>query len=81
MTSMGLQWDEAMVIGDSANDIPIMERAAWSVAVENASNEVKKVCNVVAPSNKSAGVAFAIYGLIFDNVNARAHLIYQETIL
>ncbi len=49
-----------MACGDGLNDIPMLEYAGFSVAMDNAYEETKKVADYIAPSNESDGVAEAI---------------------
>ncbi len=51
---------EVMAIGDSGNDINMLESAGLSVAMGNASDEVKKVSDYVTKSNEENGVAYAV---------------------
>jgi hydroxymethylpyrimidine pyrophosphatase-like HAD family hydrolase len=48
-----------MVIGDGLNDVPMFRIAALSVAMGNASDEVKSHAHVVTDSNEQDGVALA----------------------
>lgn len=52
--------DEVMAIGDSGNDLNMLERAGFSVAMDNASDEIKSVCDYVTKSCEESGVAYAI---------------------
>ena len=54
-----------MAIGDAANDIPMLQAAGISIAMGNASAEVKYAADWVAPSNNDHGVHAALerYGL------------------
>ncbi len=47
----------AMAIGDSINDIEMLDLVGYKAAVENASDEVKKVANIITLSNEQNGVA------------------------
>jgi Cof subfamily protein (haloacid dehalogenase superfamily) len=49
-----------LAIGDSPNDIPMLEAAALGVAMENAGPMVKEAAHVVTASNNEDGVALAI---------------------
>jgi Cof subfamily protein (haloacid dehalogenase superfamily) len=49
-----------LAIGDSPNDIPMLEAAALGVAMENAAPMVKDAADVVTASNNDDGVALAI---------------------
>jgi len=51
---------QAMAIGDNYNDVSMMERVKYSVAMGNANDDIKKVCNYVTDSNEQNGVAHAI---------------------
>lgn len=47
---------KSMAIGDSINDIEMLECAGYKVAVANACDELKKIADVVTLSNKQNGV-------------------------
>ena len=47
----------AMGIGDSTNDIEMLESVGYKVAVANASDEIKAVADIITLSNKQNGVA------------------------
>jgi Cof subfamily protein (haloacid dehalogenase superfamily) len=51
---------QAMAIGDNYNDVSMMERVKYSVAMGNANDEIKKLCSDVTDSNEQDGVAHAI---------------------
>ena len=53
--------DETMAIGDHLNDLSMLEVAGLSVAVNNAQDEVKRICDVTTSLNNcEGGVAQAI---------------------
>jgi 5-amino-6-(5-phospho-D-ribitylamino)uracil phosphatase len=56
----------ALAIGDAPNDIDMLKLAGISVAMQNASDAVKKVADWIAPSNNDDGVFAALkhYGLL-----------------
>jgi len=56
----GLQQSEVMAIGDSFNDIPMLEYAGIGVAVANAPEIVRSKADYVTLSNEEGGVAEAI---------------------
>lgn len=60
-----LGWDTAKVIaiGDSCNDIPMLDCAEISVAMGNASEEVKKHAKYVTERAENHGVALVLEGL------------------
>ncbi|MDL2220807.1 HAD family hydrolase [Eubacteriales bacterium OttesenSCG-928-N14] len=57
----GISKDEIMAIGDSPNDIEMLQWAGTSVAVNNASQQVKQVCDHIVAERSSGGVSEAIY--------------------
>ena len=57
---LGITKDEVMAIGDSFNDMPLLEAASLKVAMGNAAPEVKAVADYIAPSLEDDGVADAI---------------------
>ena len=61
----GVPPGEAMAIGDAANDLPMLEAAGVAVAMGNATAEVKRAADWVAPSNNEEGVYASLvrYGL------------------
>ena len=44
-----------MAIGDNDNDVDLFKKADISIAVKNASNMAKKVCNYVCERDSAAG--------------------------
>lgn len=52
--------EEVMAIGDSHNDIPMLEWAGIGVAMRNADEKVKKSADFITLSNTEDGVAYAI---------------------
>lgn len=57
---LGIKREEIISIGDSGNDIHMIEFAGLGVAMDNASNEVKKVADYITLSNEDDGVAHVI---------------------
>ncbi len=59
---------QVMAIGDNTNDIPMLQRAGWGVAMGQAPIAVKAVARAVTTSNLEDGVALAIerYALTQD---------------
>jgi len=51
---------DMIAVGDSYNDISMLEYAGFSVAVDNAHDEIKAVCDHVTLSNNDDGVAEVI---------------------
>lgn len=62
----GIPISQVMAIGDSFNDLEMLEMAGIGVAMGNASDAVKRVADVVVASNREAGVAEAIYRYVLD---------------
>ena len=52
---------EIMVIGDSYNDLPMLKSAGHSVAMGNAPDDVKSVCEFVTGNCNEDGFAQAVY--------------------
>ena len=48
---------KAMAIGDSTNDIEMLDAVGYKVAVANASDDLKEKANIITLSNKQNGVA------------------------
>jgi phosphoglycolate phosphatase (TIGR01487 family) len=57
---MGLDAKDFVAIGDSPNDIEMLEASGFGVAVGNAHPELKKVAALVAEGKHGAGVAEAV---------------------
>ncbi|MGN0242929.1 MAG: Cof-type HAD-IIB family hydrolase [Lachnospiraceae bacterium] len=57
---LGIQQEEIMAIGDSGNDLAMIQAAGIGVAVANATEEVKAAADVITASNLEDGVAQAI---------------------
>ncbi len=53
---LGISLDDTMGIGDSGNDIEMLKKTYYKVAVENATDELKNVANIITLSNKNNGV-------------------------
>ena len=52
--------EETIVVGDSFNDLPILRKAGLSVAVANAREQVRELCDVMVTDNEHDGVREAI---------------------
>lgn len=63
---LGVSMEETMACGDSQNDLAMLEVVKTAVAMENATKEVKQICNFISKSNNESGVAYAIEQLVFD---------------
>lgn len=58
--SLGIKQQEVMAVGDSVNDLDMLEYAGLGVAMGNASDKVKAAANAVTCGNDADGVAEAI---------------------
>ena len=73
---LGIPHDATVAIGDSHNDVPMMDYCAYSVAMEGSPDDVKAVCNETAERVEDDGAAKAIarlcgvdYGRRFEELN------------
>ncbi|WP_006716889.1 Cof-type HAD-IIB family hydrolase [Desulfitobacterium metallireducens] len=57
---LGVKQEEVLAVGDSLNDLEMIQYAGMGVAMGNARQEVKEVANVVTSTNQEDGVAKAI---------------------
>ncbi|NLO89215.1 MAG: HAD family phosphatase [Clostridia bacterium] len=57
---LGLKREEIMAIGDSNNDLEMLQYAGFSVVMGNAREEIKKYADYVTTSNEDDGVAEAL---------------------
>ncbi|MFT4535928.1 MAG: Cof subfamily protein (haloacid dehalogenase superfamily) [Saprospiraceae bacterium] len=62
--SYDINLSEVVAFGDNYNDEEMIGGVGLGVAVANAREEVKAVCNAVTKSNKEDGVAFFLEGLL-----------------
>lgn len=62
----GIKREEVICIGDSLNDLAMIEYAGLGVVVANGSKEAKAAADIIAPSNDDDGVAYIInkYGFL-----------------
>lgn len=56
----GITMEQTMAIGDNFNDVSMMQKAGISVAMGNAPEEIKALCDRVTATNEESGVALAI---------------------
>lgn len=70
--TVGLSPTEIAVVGDGNNDIPMFAHAGFSVAMGNASDEVKARASAVTASNDDDGFAQAIEHLILRRTPMRS---------
>lgn len=63
---LGIKQEEIVAIGDSENDLEMLNFASFSVAMGNAEDFIKQACDMVTLKNDEGGVAYAI-NKIFGN--------------
>jgi Cof subfamily protein (haloacid dehalogenase superfamily) len=66
MDDLGIGRDEVMAVGDSENDVGMLEAAGFPVAMGNAVDAVKRVSLVTTGTNADDGVAQALRRYILD---------------
>ena len=57
---LNININEIMAIGDSENDLDMIKKAGFGVAMENASDILKKHAHYITKNNNANGVAYAI---------------------
>lgn len=57
---LGIDLKDVMALGDNLNDISMLERVGYPIAMDNAAPEVKTVAEYVTDSNENSGVGKAI---------------------
>lgn len=57
---LGIPQEKTMACGDDSNDLDMIQKAAFGVAMENASEELKAKADFITWSNEESGVAHAI---------------------
>lgn len=67
--SKGISLKETMAIGDSYNDISMFEKVGFAVAMGNAPDEIKQICDYVTDTNVEHGFSKAVYKVIEMNQN------------
>jgi len=65
----GIDRSEIIAVGDSYNDVSMLEYAGLAVAVENAPYDIKAICDHVTLSNNDDGVAEVIDRFILHNID------------
>ncbi len=61
LNKLSIPLEETIAIGDNLNDVSMFEKAGLSIAMGNASDDIKGICKDTTLSNKEDGVAHAIY--------------------
>ena len=66
-----IRTDEILAIGDSENDVAMLQTAGVGVAMGNAKEHVREIADVVAPDNEHDGVAWTVERVLrgdFDGI-------------
>ncbi|MHC0036599.1 Cof-type HAD-IIB family hydrolase [Pseudoneobacillus sp. C159] len=63
----GISLAETMAIGDNFNDVSMFKRVGRSVAMGNAAEEIKVMCDFVTTTNEESGVGKAIYDVLKES--------------
>ncbi|MCD8890416.1 Cof-type HAD-IIB family hydrolase [Staphylococcus nepalensis] len=64
---LNIDMENVMAIGDNMNDVSMLERVGYSVAMDNAAPEVKAIAKYQTDSNEHSGVGKAIMTLLKEN--------------
>ena len=57
---LGIPTDETVAVGDADNDLDVLRAAGLAVAMGNANQHVKEVCDVVVADNDHDGIVEVI---------------------
>ncbi len=68
---LGVERSEIMAIGDSENDLPMLQAAGQSVAMGNADEKIKEACTFVTGNCADAGFADAVEKFVFGANDAK----------
>jgi len=66
MRLLHLDKSECIGVGDSANDIPLFEAVGLTVAVGNATDDLKEQADVVAPNRDDGALKYVLQKFILD---------------
>lgn len=64
---LGIDMQDVMAIGDNMNDVSMLERVGYPVAMENALPKVKEYAKYVTDTNQHSGVGKAIQKMLVEN--------------
>lgn len=65
-SELGIEMSECMAIGDAENDEELLASAGFGIAMENGSDRVKSIADVIVPDCDSEGTAVAIEQYFLD---------------
>ena len=63
---LDLSLADVMALGDSGNDLALLQAAGWGVAMGNASDAVKQAADAVTDTNRASGAAKAVRRWLLD---------------
>jgi Cof subfamily protein (haloacid dehalogenase superfamily) len=63
----GIALEDTMAVGDNFNDVSMLKRVGRSVAMGNAADEIKAMCDFVTATNEESGVGKAIMEALKEN--------------
>ena len=66
---LGIDLENVMALGDNLNDISMLERVGYPVAMNNATDEVKHIAKYVTETNENSGVGKAIMKILKEENN------------
>lgn len=69
LNMLGVPNEQAIAIGDGDNDYALIKGAGIGVAMANSSEKVINAATYITSSNEESGVAAAIFGLVFNEIN------------
>ena len=64
LAEKGIGWDEMAYVGDDVADLHVLQRVALPIAVANARDEVKAVCNYVTRAEGGHGAVREVIDLL-----------------
>lgn len=64
LSALGIPLERSIAMGDSLNDVDVLQRAGISVATDNADPAVKEMCDMVTLRDVDGGVGYAIEKLL-----------------
>lgn len=60
LSYLNLRWDNAIVFGDSGNDLSLFKKAAYAVAIGSKCSDLVRLSTFVAPEVESNGLEWAV---------------------
>ena len=64
---LGISADEILTAGDQNNDLSMIEKGGFSIAMGNAIDTIKEKADYITDTNNNDGLAKAIEQFVFDN--------------